>query len=208
MNFDHRYLSRSIVAVSIIAAATLSGAETKPANPPAEVRMAPIRANPGVIAQPTPLAPRPPEPAGVFGWIAITDPTTGEPWLPKSYETDPPTVRGYPGSVEVHFVAIATGERHSVSIFGGGLAIVADRERNAWRYAVPFIHVATASGNPYLRGTSISYNPALWRYDRHEMAEYRWTEQRPGSTRVLWSVPFAPRATPFERLPAPPAPAP
>jgi hypothetical protein len=158
------------------------------------------------VVRTDPRAPRPttpqlaPEPAGVYGWIAIVDPGTGERWLPLDYEYDPPRLFGYPVYISVLFRRIGRNDSIAVS-FGASEGLTADRARNAWRYAIRFQHVSTMTGPPARSESgTLRYNPSAWRFVRVAVGEYRWSVREQNATRVLWQVPFAPRPQPFADL--------
>jgi hypothetical protein len=142
------------------------------------------------------LPERAPEPTGVYGWIAIVDPATGQKWLPLREETG--RAGGYPSAIEVRFVPVLGGSPVTVS-FRASEGIQMDLARNAWRYAIDFEHVTTMTGPPARGGTAgVRYNPALWRFAGVEMGPYNYN--RPSGIR-LWSVDFDQRSSPFSDLP-------
>jgi hypothetical protein len=197
-------------ALLISALATSAFAQKEPAP-----KDQPTLANPGLVGVRAPWekkapapAPQPeqqpvvvptgPEPTGVYGWIAIVDPQSGQAWLPLDYEQNPPPVHGYPTAINVQFIRSDGGEQRSVAL-AGGEGLRADRERGAWRYSIRFDHVATMTGPPAVGDPgAVRYNPAQWRFVNVTVDEYRWSVLGRGSTTVLWSVPFARRGALFD----------
>lgn len=197
--------ARLLISSLLLTAAATNAFAQKPAPP---VIAVPVPARPVVKpAQPAPAPSTPapvtvptgPEPTGVYGWIAILDPQTNQPWLPYDNEQNPPVVFGYPSGINVNFIRSDGGEQRSVSL-GGGEALSTDTQRGAWKYSVRFNHSATMTGPPSVDTTPgvVRYNPAQWRFLNATVSEYRWSVLGRGSTTVLWSVPFTPRATPFD----------
>lgn len=153
--------------------------------------------NPDVLAGDRARLPeRAPEPTGVYGWIAIVDPATGQKWLPLREETG--GAGGYPSAIDVRFEPVFGGSPVTVS-YRAGAGIQMDPERNAWRYAIDFDHVTTMTGPPAKAGsTGVRYNPAEWRFAGVDMGPYY--HDRPGGIR-LWTVDFEPRSSSFGDLP-------
>ena len=142
------------------------------------------------------LPERAPEPTGLYGWIAIVDPRTGQKWLPQQEENG--RVGGYASAIHLHFEPIFGGSPVTVS-FRAAVGIEMDLAHNAWRYTIDFDHITTMTGPPAKGGSAgVRYNPAEWRFAGLQMGPYY--HDRPGGIRV-WSVDFAQRASPFGDLP-------
>jgi hypothetical protein len=202
----------STLALVIAAAMLVSGeqpANAQDAIAPAGgdkqvIRPTPV---PGPVTQDRPGLPdarvrlpeRSPEPTGVYGWIAIVDPATGQKWLPYLEERD--RVGGYPSAINVRFQPILGGSPATVS-FRAGVGIQIDPARNAWRYAITLVHVATMTGPPAKAGSAgVRYNPARWRFAGLEMGPYSHDQRRPDGNRRLWTVDFRQRSSAFGDLP-------
>jgi len=186
------------VRAALIAASLAVAAGTADAQQPTPIKRPP---DPSQVLDRVRLPEREPEPTGVYGWIAIIDPVTGERWLPRDHEYDPPRLRGYPASIDLRFEPVFGGSPVTVS-FRAGAGLALDPARDAWRYSIGFDHVGTMTGPPAASGTNaVRYNPDDWRFAAVAVGEYRWSVREGDRTRVLWSVDFEPRPTTFSDLP-------
>ena len=145
------------------------------------------------------------EPSGVFGWVAITDSSTGRHWVPDNPKTQHTSKVGYPGKLTIYFIentsgAAAAVRTHRVDMHAGGpFDMNGPRLHNAWYYSVTFEHLTNMTGNPREAGThKVQYNPNKWRFQKVEVATYmnQWPDGR-----VDWTVSFNRRASPFPDLP-------
>ncbi len=139
------------------------------------------------------------EPTGVMGWAAITDPSTGDRWLPRNYDYDPPAVRGYPQYIDVDFRNLSDDSIVTVSFRAGeGSTTVVARE--AWKYRIDFHHVATMRGEPERQHLGkVRYNPALWMYAGVTLGPIKLAD----GGRVYFDAPLSQRSAPFADLPDP-----
>ena len=149
-----------------------------------------------------------PEPSGVHGWVAITDPRTGERWLPTS-ESAPGVLERTPGHLYIKFRSIGTpaaktAQIHTVDMGGAGLGIQVYAGYNAWYYSISFSHQTNLTGTPVRVNPFtpvVRYNPNLWAFYSVEIPRYDHSQPGDGVLNVLWRVEFTRRPTPFPDLP-------
>ncbi len=135
------------------------------------------------------------EPSGIVGYIAFTDPSTNERWIPK---TPDGAVIGYPAAIVVVFRSKSDGREQRVRVENVGPTVTFP---NAMKYEITFSHSDFADPPNELHGTGptgargIQYNFDRWRFDRVEAEPYRMFS---GGRETR--VPLNRRGTPFPDL--------
>jgi len=140
------------------------------------------------------------EPSGVYGWLVVTDPATGERWYPTNEQGQS---RGTI-SMTLQFRKVSDGRTKDVSVNSGNRNLFQpDSGRHAWRYAIRFDHDATWEADPRTELSSIKYSPNVWRFNGIVgTTRYRiLTPIGGGRTRVDWDTVFQRRGSKFADLP-------
>lgn len=155
-----------------------------------------------------------PEPAALYGYVALVDPETGGPHLLADPNSD--SVAGYPERLTVVFADDA-GQTRDVTVAGAEAfedvrATGADEPAPAdmaLRYFIKLIHEDSEPGEPqrFASGEArcaIRYNPAIWHFQALRADPYIYPdpngELTRGSNRFS-RIDLQPRTEPFPEFP-------
>jgi hypothetical protein len=163
------------------------------------------RPQPKITPGAAPASPVPdnskPEPAGVYGYITVIDPTDGHKWVPWD--------RAAGGTGLSFHIKIIFRKKldatQTTSIEGASGAPYFSTTHLALWYAVEFFQDAAAGSYP-IRGDDfkIHYDPQQWRFVRVEMdpidVDLR-TSMSIDATRTHYHIPLSPTNLPFSEFP-------
>lgn len=143
------------------------------------------------------------DPSRLWGYVALTDPDTGEHHLLRNPD-DPSVVNGYPARLLITFleapdllsreVVIAQPCR-PITFDESGNPIPGFGERGAYYYSVALLHDETEGGPPRVIDHpaeagfdvhAVIYNPGMWIYGGHRLDHYSFDAPDP-----RWDVPGA-----------------
>jgi hypothetical protein len=202
--------SRSLTGIAtafLLAAGAVALAQTPPKTAPAPTTKT---TNPNVVKVKPTGSDGPAEPAGVYGYIAFTDPTTGKRYLGLDTSVTPPAQKGGPVTCVVVFkskrgLADVKVEYPSCQRMQQSTIEQAGKEPVAVPYAVQFLHDTSIEGPPARAdqpSARIRYNPQQWSFDHVEIGPWRtFRPSADGKTQTVdLEIPLKPRATPWTDL--------